>query len=125
MSASDPRIFFAAERTLLAWLRTGITIIALGFVVSRFGLFLQLLSAQSASPSLHANAHSSTIFGVVLTLIGTACVAMAAYQHGRFIATLPVQDLPASYSRNWAVLLSVVIALAGLGLAVYMLATLP
>ena len=116
MSASDPRIFFAAERTLLAWLRTGITIIALGFVVSRFGLFLH---------SLHANAHSSTIFGVVLTLIGTACVAMAAYQHGRFIATLPVQDLPASYSRNWAVLLSVVIALAGLGLAVYMLATLP
>ena len=31
---SDPRVFFAAERTLLAWIRTGLTIIALGFVVA-------------------------------------------------------------------------------------------
>ena len=38
---SDPRIFFAAERTLLAWLRSGLTVIGLGFVVARFGLFLR------------------------------------------------------------------------------------
>lgn len=34
ISDSDPRVFFAAERTLLAWLRTGLTIIALGFVIA-------------------------------------------------------------------------------------------
>ena len=44
----DPRIFFAAERTLLAWLRTGIAVIGLGFVVARFGLFLRLISQQQA-----------------------------------------------------------------------------
>lgn len=125
MPESDPRIFFAAERTLLAWLRTGITIIALGFVVSRFGLFLQLLSAQSQTPSTHSNAHSSTLFGVMLSLIGAACIAVAAFQHGRFIATLPAHDRPAGYSRHWAVALSVAIALAGIGLSAYMLATLP
>ena len=43
---SDPRVFFAAERTLLAWVRTGLTIMAFGFVVARFGLFLRLLAAQ-------------------------------------------------------------------------------
>ena len=32
---SDPRVFFAAERTLLAWVRTGLTIMAFGFVVAR------------------------------------------------------------------------------------------
>ncbi|MFY8202182.1 MAG: YidH family protein, partial [Pirellula staleyi] len=42
MEAVDPRIYFAAERTLLAWLRTGIAIIGLGFLVARFGLFLAL-----------------------------------------------------------------------------------
>ena len=42
----DPRVFFAAERTLLAWVRTGLTIMAFGFVVARFGLFLRLLAAQ-------------------------------------------------------------------------------
>lgn len=36
---SDPRVFFAAERTLLAWIRTGLTVMAFGFLVARFGLF--------------------------------------------------------------------------------------
>jgi hypothetical protein len=40
---SDPRVYFAAERTMLAWLRTGIAIMAFGFVVARFGLVLRLL----------------------------------------------------------------------------------
>ena len=34
----DPRVFFAAERTLLAWTRTSLTLMAFGFVVERFGL---------------------------------------------------------------------------------------
>ena len=41
---NDPRVFFAAERTLLAWVRTGITVMALGFVVERFGLFVSLIA---------------------------------------------------------------------------------
>jgi len=42
----------ANERTYLAWIRTGIAIIALGFVVARFGLFLREISplAQSTVP---------------------------------------------------------------------------
>ncbi|HAB15828.1 MAG TPA: hypothetical protein DCE44_05190, partial [Verrucomicrobiales bacterium] len=43
---ADPRVFFAAERTLLAWIRTGLTIMGFGFVVARFGLFLRLFVAQ-------------------------------------------------------------------------------
>ena len=46
---SDPRVFFAAERTLLAWVRSGLTMMAFGFVVARFGLFLGLLPASSQS----------------------------------------------------------------------------
>jgi uncharacterized membrane protein YidH (DUF202 family) len=45
-AAPDPRVYFAAERTMLAWLRTGITIMAFGFVIARFGLFLRLVQAQ-------------------------------------------------------------------------------
>ncbi len=43
---ADPRVYFAAERTFLAWLRTGFTVMAFGFVVARFGLFLRLLRAE-------------------------------------------------------------------------------
>jgi putative membrane protein len=36
--------YLAAERTLLAWLRTGLALMGFGFVVARFGLFLQELN---------------------------------------------------------------------------------
>jgi len=58
---SDPRVFFAAERTLLAWIRTGLTVMGFGFVVARFGLFLSLLAAQHMS-SERSNCISVTFF---------------------------------------------------------------
>lgn len=44
---SDPRIYFAAEHTLLAWLRTGIAVIGPGFLVARFGVFLMIVRGQT------------------------------------------------------------------------------
>ncbi|MFN2427499.1 MAG: YidH family protein, partial [Candidatus Binatia bacterium] len=75
---SDPRVYFAAERTLLAWIRTGITIIALGFVVSRFALFLRLVVPPDAAVA--GDAHGrwiSDLLGVSLVLIGSGVIALA------------------------------------------------
>ena len=41
----DPRVRFAAERTFLAWIRTGLAMMGFGFVVARFGMFLRELAA--------------------------------------------------------------------------------
>ena len=41
----DPRVRFAGERTLLAWIRTGLAMMGFGFVVARFGLFLREIAA--------------------------------------------------------------------------------
>jgi uncharacterized membrane protein YidH (DUF202 family) len=49
--AEDPRVRFAAERTLLAWIRTGLALMGFGFVVARFGLFLrEIAEAHQATP---------------------------------------------------------------------------
>jgi putative membrane protein len=120
MPASDPRVFFASERTLLAWLRTGIAIIGLGFVVSRFGLFLHLIALQSPGGPPRADALASGILGLSFVLFGAVAVAVATVQHGRFIATLPEHDRPAQYSRHWALWLSGLVCVASFFLAGYL-----
>jgi len=121
ISTSDPRVFFAAERTLLAWLRTGLTIIALGFVVARFGLFIQLFAQQSQAPSSPTHYHLSAALGVAFVIVGSLAILAAIVQHRRFIATLSPTDLPPAYSRDFALVLSAVVAALGIGLAAYLL----
>jgi putative membrane protein len=120
ISESDPRVFFAAERTLLAWLRTGLTIIAIGFVIARFGLFVQLLALQSQSNAAASNSYMSAGLGVAFVIAGSVAIVVAAIQHSRFVATLTVPDLPAAYNKGFALALSLVVAALGLALAGYL-----
>ena len=116
----DPRVFFASERTLLAWVRTGISVVGLGFVVSRFGLFLRLLAAQSLATTPHPATGYSHFIGVLLVALGSLSMAVATVQHGRFISPLPETERPASYSRTWAVWMGGLVTLASMALAAYL-----
>jgi len=119
---SDPRVFFASERTLLAWIRTGLTIMGFGFVVARFGLFLTLLAAQrapSAGPAWSPT-HFSNLVGIVLVLLGAVSMLFAAHQHRVYVRSLPVEDLPPSHNRAFPVVLAVLLGLLGLALAAYL-----
>ena len=124
MSDEDPRVFFAAERTLLAWLRTGVTLMALGFVVSHFGLFVRLLAIRTGESSIRGSFLSAGL-GVAFAIAGTLTVVLAAIQHQRFVSALPQANLPRGYSRVVAVALSVLVSILGIALAVYLLVTQP
>ena len=71
--------FLANQRTFLAWLRTSLALIGLGFVVSRFGLFLRELGIRTkdsiiAQSSIHS--HSSLI-GISMVFLGAALIIYA------------------------------------------------
>src|SRR6516165_7540192 len=86
-NAEDPRVRFAAERTLLAWIRTGLALMGFGFVLARFGLFLREIAAVGAEPRAHRSGMSLWI-GASLVLLGVAVTLLAAGQHWRVIQRL-------------------------------------
>ena len=80
MSGNDPRVFFAAERTLLTWVRTALGLVGLGFVVARFGLFLHEIAAIRPAPPA-ASSGLSLWIGGGLVVLGVVVNLAAAVQH--------------------------------------------
>jgi len=118
---SDPRVFFAAERTLLAWVRSGLTMMAFGFVVARFGLFLGLMPAsnQSAAGAPHFNWISSTL-GIALVVLSATVILGALYNHRLYVRTLPSEDIPQLVMPWLTSFFSVTLACIGILLAAYL-----
>ena len=118
---SDPRVFFAAERTLLAWVRTGLTVMGFGFVVARFGLFLRLLAAQhvAGESAIHTSPFSSLV-GISLVIAGSLTLIATAWQHQSYVATLPAQDIPPFYRIWLPSALAYLLGAIGMALAVYL-----
>ena len=117
---NDPRVFFAAERTLLAWVRTGIAVMALGFVVERFGIFVSLVAQQVGQVTRPIHTTASSVIGTLLVAAGAAVIVFATLQHARFVRTLPARDLPPGYRIGWALGFSIAFSALGAALAIYL-----
>jgi putative membrane protein len=117
---NDPRIYFAAERTFLAWIRTGLGLMGVGFAVSRFGLFLRQLSILPAHTPTRATAHS-VVAGVALVLLGVVVNLAAVATHIRTIRQLAAGTWQPGKVSTLAVALALLLAVIGVAMAVYLL----
>ena len=80
----------ANERTFLAWVRTAIAVMAFGFLVERFDLFLGFAAPSLAGEALsHTGQRFGNIAGLSLIVLGTAMIALAAW---RFLQTAKAID---------------------------------
>jgi putative membrane protein len=115
----DPRVYLAAERTFLAWIRTGLGLMGIGFAVSRFGLFLRELSVTES----HLPGHTTGLSlwsGVTLVVLGVLVNLLAALRHVQLIHELNSGTWqPGRVSRD-AILLGLILAAIGIAMAIYL-----
>jgi putative membrane protein len=116
----DPRVELAAERTLLAWIRTGLALMGFGFVVARFGLFLRELAAVGDFKAPPGRS-GSLIVGVGLVGMGVWVILVAAYRFRNYIAALSAgKDIPPP-GAAYGIFVSLALAVFGVIMVVYLL----
>jgi putative membrane protein len=81
IQSNDLREALAAERTFLAWIRTGLALMGFGFIVARFGVFLEQLTLIQHARSVSSYG-LSLWFGTALIVVGVVVFvlfSMASY----------------------------------------------
>jgi putative membrane protein len=116
----DPRVRLAGERTLLAWVRTGLAMMGFGFVVARFGLFLRELEAAGTATA-HPSTGLSLWIGIVLVLAGVGTTLLAAIQHRCFLHRLDQGEPYVPPRWSLGIIVALGLALIGLWMALYLL----
>jgi putative membrane protein len=116
----------ANERTFLAWVRTGIAIIALGFVIEKFNLFVRTLAeANSAGGDSHLRAAVqlsggfSHDEGLMLMLVGIMTITLSLIRFIRTGRLLDDSQIHAGASVRSEIVLTAVLALVAFGTIAY------
>jgi putative membrane protein len=117
--AADLRDYLAEERTFLAWIRTGLTLMGFGFVVARFGLFLRML--QVTKEGAAAPAHSiSPWIGTAFIIVGVAVNLFSIRRHLRLVDQLNRGQITAQGPSYQAIVLAAFLAIVGIAMALYL-----
>jgi inner membrane protein YidH len=114
---ASPSDYLAAERTFLAWIRTGLALMGFGFVVARFGLFLRELAATNRVRPIEATGVSLWI-GTSLLLLGAAVNVISVIHHVNMTGRLSRGDEIGRPSPA-AIAVALILATLALALAAY------
>ncbi|BCK88779.1 hypothetical protein MIZ01_2585 [Sideroxyarcus emersonii] len=113
---NDPRVFFAAERTLLAWNRTSLSLMAFGFVIERFGLFVSILMPQHSMPLQRG---ISFWTGLAFVLLGVFVALFSTVQYQKVLRTLKPAEIPQGYRTDPGIITNLLVAALGIILTIY------
>jgi putative membrane protein len=114
----DPRIYLAAERTFLAWVRTSLALMGFGFLIARFAFWTREYALVEAGQPI-TRPPISPWLGFGMVVVGVYVCVTSAVRHRSYIHALkdgvsnPPRDL------RGALILAGILALVGLAMAVH------
>jgi putative membrane protein len=112
----------ANERTFLAWVRTAIAVMAFGFVIERFDLFLQIAAPQVAGRQLAPhNQWFANIAGLAFIVVGVVMIVIAGVRFVKTAKDIELETDVPSPGERFDLALAVLIVLLGVALFLYML----
>jgi putative membrane protein len=117
----SPADYLAAERTFLAWIRTGLAFMGFGFVVARFGLFLQEIRTVDPSLETRVTGGHSVWFGTALIAAGVLIDIFACIHHVNLVHQLNRGAIDFTRPSKGAIAVAIFLAVVGVTMAVYLL----
>jgi uncharacterized protein (DUF302 family)/uncharacterized membrane protein YidH (DUF202 family) len=119
--ASD---YLAIERTFLAWLRTGVALMGLGFVLARFGLFLQEFNFNQ--PNVRSAHYGLSLwFGTSLIFLGVFAAVFSLMRYLRLMDHVRKGQDSFSKPSTLGIVVAVLLAALGLAMSLYLIFTRP
>lgn len=115
--AIDPRLSQANERTLLSWIRTGLALMAFGFVVERLAVWL------GADPSTESHI-ATLVIGAVIVGLGALCQILGALRYLTVRRALLEERTPPPTYKG-PVVIAMLTAVVGVALLLYLLMVRP
>ncbi len=110
----------ANERTFLAWVRTSIAIMAFGFLVERFDLFLAV-AAHTLDPAMHLpDRRFGNMAGLALIVLGVAMIVVATIRFRRTARAIDSPDVLPRLSGRVDIGLACLLILLGIALFLYL-----
>jgi len=112
------RVHMANERTFLAWIRTSIGIMAFGFVVEKFSLFLKQVQYFLGKEIIVPSQGYSSIFGIVLVGLGALMGVLAFVRYKKVERQIDESEYQPSLILD--VLLTLSVLAIGIFLVIYL-----
>jgi putative membrane protein len=111
----------ANERTFLAWVRTAIAVMAFGFLIERFDLFLRFAARDIPNAVQPPHTGLANLIGILFVLIGLAMVIISTMRFFRTKREIDSPEADASPRGRLNLALSVLVALLGFALLLYLI----
>ncbi len=119
----DPRVYLAAERTFLSWVRTSVALMGFGFLIARFAFLVREYEVAEGltRKTPHTHPPISPWLGFGMVVVGVVVLVIAASRHRDYVRALREGVANPSLGLGTSLSIAAILALVGMAMAIQIL----